>query len=116
MSEAASTAGVSMTSPGAQGLIGHPDDVVRDLDASLADRGSVVNTVETLRALKAPDEAAGSGARKSPGWTPYPRKRGAFLSCLRTGRQQRPDDDDPPPRPASAAVPVKIVVVDALAA
>jgi hypothetical protein len=141
MSEAANTADARMACPGAQRLIGHPDDVVRNPDMSLADKrevlarwasdahavenapalrqlddGSVVEVDGILRALRALDEAAGTGAPQTPGWTPYPHKRGAFLSRLRTGRGRRPDDDDPPPRPALAAVPVKIVVTDALAA
>jgi hypothetical protein len=123
------------------GVLGHPDDVLqnpsmtpqrkREILAAWAsdahavenvpalrqlDDGSVVALDEILQALKSLDDSAGRGTTRHSGWRSLSERGVSFLSGLRTTRRDGDGDDDPPPCPASAALPVRIAVLEAVAA
>jgi hypothetical protein len=120
-------------------ILGHPDDVVRHPQLTVAEKrevlarwasdahavedapalrqlddGSVVAVDAILQALKSLDTDEGRATSGRPAWKTHARKRGSLLSRLHY--VHRRSDDDPPPRPASAAYPVRIELADALAA
>ena len=80
------------------------------------DNGTTVSVDDILRALKALDGGDESATARARFRRAFNRKRGGLLSRLRVRRKRDDRDDDPPPRPANAAYPVRIPVVDALAA
>jgi hypothetical protein len=122
-------------------ILGHPDDVVRHPQLTVAEKrevlarwasdahavedapalrqlddGSVVAVDAILQALKSLDCDQGRTTAERPAWKPHARKRGSLLSRFRIPSRRSDDDYDPPPRPASSAYAVRIELADALAA
>lgn len=122
------------------GFVGTPEDVVRhpgltpsDKRAILSDWASDAHAVDNMPALRQLDDGSivsvdaildALRSLDDPGGQDMvqgqeektPSRRSRFLPHLRFTRRRRDDDDDPPPCPASAAIPVRIRVADALAA